>query len=169
MHSLFIIVEEYFVEIVRKTLVSLDIWEVQAACLVTVTGLQCLLFLYITLIIAGILIVIALLALNMTVAGGLINGYILYADIVAVGKAVFFFVLFCFVFLYPARMRRGKVIGLSICRRHHENRQISTSRNLNDSKVQRICRSWRKTGSRMLKIEWYGLQASQTVYFSWPS
>ena len=75
-------------EIVRKTLVSL--WEVHTACLVTVTGLQCLLlFLCITSIIAGILIVVALLALNMTVAGGLINGFIFYADIVAVGRAVF--------------------------------------------------------------------------------
>ena len=69
---------------------------------------------------------------------------------------------------YPVRMRRDKVICLSVCR-HHENRQISTSRHLSDSKVQRICRSWRKTGSRMLKIEWYSLQVSQIVYFSWPS
>ena len=78
------------------TLVYLDIWENHAACLVTVTGLQCLLlFLYITLIIAGILIVVALLALNMTVAGGLIDGFILYADIVAVGRAGFFYILRC--------------------------------------------------------------------------
>ena len=54
----------------------------------------------------------------------------------------------------------------SVCHHHchHENCQISTSRHLSDLKVQRICRSWRKTGSRMLRIEWHGLQASQIVY-----
>ena len=41
-------------------------------------------------IIAGILLVIALLALNMTVAVGLINGFIFYANIVAANSAVFF-------------------------------------------------------------------------------
>ena len=41
-------------------------------------------------IIAGILLVIALLALNMTVAIGLINGFIFYANIVAANSAVFF-------------------------------------------------------------------------------
>ena len=39
--------------------------------------------------------VVALLALNMTVAGGLIDGFILYADIVAVGRAGFFYILRC--------------------------------------------------------------------------
>ena len=41
-------------------------------------------------IIAGILLVTALLALNMTVAVGLINGFIFYANIVAANNAVFF-------------------------------------------------------------------------------
>ena len=40
--------------------------------------------------IAGILLVTALLALNMTVAVGLINGFIFYANIVAANSAVFF-------------------------------------------------------------------------------
>ena len=39
---------------------------------------------------AGILLVTALLALNMTVAVGLINGFIFYANIVAANSAVFF-------------------------------------------------------------------------------
>ena len=41
-------------------------------------------------IIAGILLVAALLALNMTVAVGLINGFIFYANIVEANSAVFF-------------------------------------------------------------------------------
>ena len=41
-------------------------------------------------IVAGILLVTALLALNMTVATGLINGFIFYANIVAVNSAIFF-------------------------------------------------------------------------------
>ena len=41
-------------------------------------------------IIAGILLVTALLALNMTVAVGLINGFIFYANIVAANSVVFF-------------------------------------------------------------------------------
>ena len=41
-------------------------------------------------IIAGILLVTALLALNMTVVVGLINGFIFYANIVAANSAVFF-------------------------------------------------------------------------------
>ena len=41
-------------------------------------------------ILAGILLVTALLALNMTVSVGLINGFILYADIVSAGSTVFF-------------------------------------------------------------------------------
>ena len=41
-------------------------------------------------IIAGILLVTAVLALNMTVAVGLINGFIFYANIVAANSAVFF-------------------------------------------------------------------------------
>ena len=41
-------------------------------------------------IVAGILLVTALLALNMTVAVGLINGFIFYANIVAANNAVFF-------------------------------------------------------------------------------
>ena len=41
-------------------------------------------------IIAGILLVTALLALNMTVAVGLINGFIFYANIAAANSAVFF-------------------------------------------------------------------------------
>ena len=41
-------------------------------------------------IIAGILLVTALLALNVTVAVGLINGFIFYANIVAANSAVFF-------------------------------------------------------------------------------
>ena len=41
-------------------------------------------------IIAGILLVTALLALNMTVAVGLINGFIFYANIVAANSTVFF-------------------------------------------------------------------------------
>ena len=40
--------------------------------------------------IAGILLVTALLALNMTVSIGLINGFIFYANIVSAGSAVFF-------------------------------------------------------------------------------
>ena len=40
--------------------------------------------------IAGILLVMALLALNMTVSVGLINGFIFYANIVSAGSAVFF-------------------------------------------------------------------------------
>ena len=40
--------------------------------------------------IAGILLVAALLALNMTVSVGLINGFIFYANIVSAGSAVFF-------------------------------------------------------------------------------
>jgi hypothetical protein len=43
-----------------------------------------------TAIIAGILLVTALLALNMTVAVGLINGFIFYANIVAANSALFF-------------------------------------------------------------------------------
>ena len=39
---------------------------------------------------AGILLVTVLLALNMTVSVGLINGFIFYADIVSAGSAVFF-------------------------------------------------------------------------------
>ena len=41
-------------------------------------------------IVAGILLVTALLVLNMTVAIGLINGFIFYANIVAANNAVFF-------------------------------------------------------------------------------
>ena len=41
-------------------------------------------------IVAGILLVTALLALNMTVAVGVINGFIFYANIVAANNAVFF-------------------------------------------------------------------------------
>ena len=41
-------------------------------------------------IVAGILLVTALLALNMTVAIGLINGFIFYANIVAANSAIFF-------------------------------------------------------------------------------
>ena len=41
-------------------------------------------------ILAGILLVAALLALNMTVSVGLINGFIFYANIVSAGSAVFF-------------------------------------------------------------------------------
>ena len=41
-------------------------------------------------IVVGILLVTALLALNMTVAVGLINGFIFYANIVAANNAVFF-------------------------------------------------------------------------------
>ena len=41
-------------------------------------------------ILAGILLVTALLVLNMTVSVGLINGIIFYADIVSAGSAVFF-------------------------------------------------------------------------------
>ena len=41
-------------------------------------------------IVAGILLVTALLALNMTVAVGLINGFIFFANIVAANNAVFF-------------------------------------------------------------------------------
>ena len=44
----------------------------------------------VTTILAGILIVIVLLALNMTVSVGLINGFIFYANIVSAGSAVFF-------------------------------------------------------------------------------
>ena len=44
----------------------------------------------ITSIIAGILLVVAILALNITVAGGLINGFIFYANTVTAGRAVFF-------------------------------------------------------------------------------
>ena len=40
--------------------------------------------------IAGVLLVMALLALNVTVSVGLINGFIFYANIVSAGKAVFF-------------------------------------------------------------------------------
>ena len=40
-------------------------------------------------ILAGILLVTALLALNMTVSIGLINGFIFYADIISAGNAVF--------------------------------------------------------------------------------
>ena len=40
--------------------------------------------------IAGILLVTALLALNMTVSVGLINGFIFYANIVSAGNAIFF-------------------------------------------------------------------------------
>ena len=43
-----------------------------------------------TAIIAGILLVTALLALNMTVAFGLINGFIFYANIMSTNNAVFF-------------------------------------------------------------------------------
>ena len=43
-----------------------------------------------TSIIAGILLVTALLALNMTVAIGLINGFIFYANIAAANNAIFF-------------------------------------------------------------------------------
>ena len=41
-------------------------------------------------IVAGILLVTALLALNMTLAVGLINGFIFYANIIAANNAVFF-------------------------------------------------------------------------------
>ena len=40
--------------------------------------------------VAGILLVAALLALNMTVSVGLINGFILYANIVSAGSTIFF-------------------------------------------------------------------------------
>ena len=40
--------------------------------------------------IAGILLATAMLALNMTVSVGLINGFIFYANIVSAGSAVFF-------------------------------------------------------------------------------
>ena len=43
-----------------------------------------------TAILAGILIVIVLLALNITVSVGLINGFIFYANIVSAGGTVFF-------------------------------------------------------------------------------
>ena len=43
-----------------------------------------------TAILAGIVLVIALLVLNMTVAVGLINGFIFYANIVAANSAIFF-------------------------------------------------------------------------------
>ena len=45
---------------------------------------------FVAAILAGILIVIALLALNMTVSVGLINAFIFYANIVSAGSAVFF-------------------------------------------------------------------------------
>ena len=45
---------------------------------------------FVAAILAGILIVIVLLALNMTVSVGLINGFIFYANIVSAGSAVFF-------------------------------------------------------------------------------
>ena len=41
-------------------------------------------------ILAGILLVIALLALNMTVSVGLVNGFIFYVNIVSAGSSVFF-------------------------------------------------------------------------------
>ena len=44
----------------------------------------------VTAILVGVLLVIALLALNMTVSVGLINGFIFYANIVSAGSAVFF-------------------------------------------------------------------------------
>ena len=45
---------------------------------------------FVAAILAGILLVIALLALNMTVSVGLINAFIFYANIVSAGSAVFF-------------------------------------------------------------------------------
>ena len=45
---------------------------------------------FVAAILVGILIVIVLLALNMTVSVGLINGFIFYANIVSAGSAVFF-------------------------------------------------------------------------------
>ena len=44
----------------------------------------------ITALIAGILLVVAVLALNLTVAVGLVNSFIFYANIVAAGNSVFF-------------------------------------------------------------------------------
>ena len=49
-----------------------------------------LVVIFLAAIIAGLLLVTALLALNMTVAVGLINGFIFYANIVAANSAVFF-------------------------------------------------------------------------------
>ena len=49
-----------------------------------------LVVIFLAAIIAGLLLVTAVLALNMTVAIGLINGFIFYANIVAANSAVFF-------------------------------------------------------------------------------
>ena len=45
---------------------------------------------FVAAILAGVLLVISLLALNMTVSVGLINGFIFYANIVSAGSAIFF-------------------------------------------------------------------------------
>ena len=49
-----------------------------------------LVVIFLAAIIAGILLVTVLLALNMTVAVGLINGFIFYANIVIANNAIFF-------------------------------------------------------------------------------
>ena len=52
--------------------------------------------------------------------------------------------------------------GNRSCRRHpQKNRQILGVRHPSNSIAQWICRSWRKIGLRMLRIEWHSLQDSQ--------
>ena len=57
------------------------------------------------------------------------------------------------------------LVYLSVCLSSPRNHQISTSRHLSNSKAQWICRSSRRIGSRMLRIKWHGLQASQIVCY----
>ena len=71
----------------------------------------------------------------------------------------------------PHACARGKAIVLCffsvvVRRRRHENRQISRSRHLSDSKAQRISRiRQKKTGFSMPQIVWHGSRKSQIVRF----
>ena len=71
--------------------------------------------------------------------------------------------------IIPRACTRGKVIGrvvvvVVVIVVIHKKSPDLEFKHLSDSKVQRICQSWRKNDLRMLRI-----QASQIVYFSWTS
>ena len=74
------------------------------------------------------------------------------------------------VYSYPARMRRGKAIGLSVCRcrcrhRQQENHQILHSRYLYVLQAQPISRYRWKTGLYALRIAQKDLLVLQIVHF----
>ena len=72
----------------------------------------------------------------------------------------------------PRTCARGKVIGRVVIVVIIVHKKIARSWDLGTSETRKYNESvdvGEKTGLRMLRIEWYGLQASQIVYFSWLS